>query len=96
MPNTKVHLCQPEHAVLPGGMQNLYEKLGLDPASVEAGVVLVRSHVAYHAGNRAAEMIDISACRTRKYRFELYGRKYHVEVVDRYDHRFGVTGFCDR
>jgi hypothetical protein len=75
-------------------MRAFYAAAGMIPTSENADIALIRSHVAYWAGRRAAELIDVRASRGHSYRFDLHGERHVVEIVDHYDHRAGVIGFC--
>ena len=83
------HLCEPQHAGLPGGMRDLYALLGLLATSTAATTVLIRSHIAYWCGRAAAERATIKPSRGHSYKVN--GRQI-VRIVDYYDHRKGVTG----
>ncbi len=84
------HLCQPEHAGLPRGMRDLYDRLGLIPTSTNADTVLIRSHIAYWSGSKEAERATIKPSRGHSYRVN---GSVIVRIADHYDHRDGVTGW---
>jgi hypothetical protein len=89
------HLCLPEFMGVPGGMRGLYDRLEMLPTSENADVVLIRSHIAYWAGNTAAARAVIWASRGHTYKVSgVDYRTFVVRVVNPYDHRDGVTGFC--
>lgn len=88
------HLLRPAHLGL-GGMRQLYDKLGLLATSTNADIVLIRSHLAYHGGARAAERATIRPSRGHTYRIDgMHGENnVIVKIVDYSDHRAGVIGW---
>ena len=89
------HICQPQYASLPG-MKEFYRATNMLPTSEVADMALIRSHIAYHAGEQFSSKALISASRGHSYRVKLYGdykdRGVVVRIVNYYDHRNGVTG----
>src|SRR5947209_2405124 len=86
-------LCQPEYAGM-NGMHDLYNVLGMIPTSENADVVLIRSHIAYHSGSKAAERAVIKPSRGHSYRVsKASGIDCIVRIRNHYDHRDGVTGW---
>ena len=86
------HICQANHAHL-ASMKELYAKLLILPTSEVADCVLIRSHVAYHAGQAVAARVKISPSRGHSYKIEEGWRKIIVRITDPYDHRQGVAGY---
>jgi hypothetical protein len=86
------HLCQPGFRSL-SGMMALYERLALIPTSTVADTVLIRSHLAYWTGAKAAYQAKIKPSRGHSYRVTCQWRTVIVRIVDHYDHREGVTGW---
>lgn len=92
MPTTvepKPHICLPDHRGT-GGMRALYAKLGIYATSTNGDEVLIRSHIAYWSGNRAAEEAVIATSRGHSYRVN---GEVIVHISDHYDHRDGVVGW---
>jgi hypothetical protein len=87
------HICQHEHASLPD-MRALYAKLSVLPTSMNADVILIRSHVAYWSGLNIAERATIKPSRGHSYRVKSNGVDRIVRIKDYYDHRNGITGWC--
>jgi hypothetical protein len=89
------HICQPPYRNL-GSMKEFYSATNMLPTSEVADIALIRSHVAYHAGERYAEQAKITASRGHSYRVRLYGdmrdKGVIVRIVDHFDHRDGVRG----
>jgi len=84
------HLCLPEYRALPGGMKELYAALGLLATSENADTVLIRSHIAYWSGDKAAEAAVIKPSRGHSYRIN---GAVLVRITDYFDHRDGIVGW---
>ncbi len=67
-----IHLCQDGYRSL-NGIRELYDCLGMLPTSINADTVLIRSHVAYWSGHRAAESAKIAPSRVHSYRVQAMG-----------------------
>lgn len=91
---TTAHLCQPEHAGLPGGMRDLYGLARVYPTSTLGDTMLIRSHIAYHSGSHNAERATIRPTRGHRYRVTLYPYAVVVGITNPDDHRAGVVGWC--
>lgn len=95
----QTNLCADEHRGV-GDMRSLYSKLQVYPTSENGDILLIRSHIAYHSGNKAAERAAIKPSRGHSYRVAAWGTHDKgdaiVRITDYYDHRTGVTGWCDR
>lgn len=91
------HLCLPQWCGLPGGMRELYDRMNLIPTSTAADTVLIRSHIAYHAGHHEAVRAVIKPSRGHSYRIDgtYTAERIIVRVTDHYDHRNGVAGFAN-
>lgn len=76
-------------------MRAFYDAARMIPTSTNADIALIRSHIAYWAGQRAAEEADVVPSRGHSYRFDLHGVRYVVRIADYFDHRQGVTGFVE-
>jgi hypothetical protein len=78
-------------------MREAYDKAGLIPTSENADVFLIRAHIAYHSGEKAAQRASVRASRGHSYRVAPYGKHDRedriVRIVNHYDHRNGVTGW---
>lgn len=87
------HICLPQYAQM--NMHEFYRAIAAIPTSDYANVALIRSHIAYHAGQKMAERALIKPSRGHSYRVSLHGRNDDwkiVKIIDHYDHRDGVTG----
>jgi hypothetical protein len=93
---TQDHICRSEHNGI-DGMRNLYAKLKVYPTSPIGDMILIRSHIAYWSGAKAAEQCSIKPSRGYSYRVARYGEHGGddtiVRVHNEYDHREGVTGW---
>lgn len=85
-----VHICLPQFAML-NGMRAFYAANGMLATSENADVALIRSHIAYHAGNNVAERAVIKSSRGHSYRIN---HNTIVRITDHYNHRTGVQGYC--
>ena len=74
-------------------MRALYDAARIIPTSETGDIALIRSHIAYWAGQSQAEAAKIFPSRGHSYRFDIYGKRYTVRITDYYDHRDGVVGF---
>ena len=90
-----IHACLNEFAHL-ASMKEFYSAAQMLPTSETADIALIRSYIAYHAGNAAAERASIRASRGHSYRVSWHGKhdKHDriVRIRDHYDHRAGVLG----
>lgn len=86
------HLLQDEFRDVKD-MRGLYDKLGMIPTSENADIVLIRSHVAYVAGQTEAARCTIKPSRGHSYRIGSFGQDYIVRIADHYDYRTGVIGY---
>lgn len=91
----KVHLGQQEHRGV-GDMKELYNKLKVYPTSENGDKALIRSHIAYHTGVKAADEAEITPSRGSSYRIKHLGRNQVVKITDPYDHREGVSGWTTK
>ena len=74
-------------------MEDAYSFHSFCPTSTNGDVYLIRSHIAYHCGLRAASECTIKPSRGHSYRVRcLHGADYLVRISDHYDHRHGVVG----
>ena len=93
--DTIKHICQPQYANLPG-MKEFYSATNMLPTSTVADTALIRSHIAYHAGERFSSKAVIRPSRGHSYRVDIYGNSRDkgviVKITDHYDHRDGVVG----
>lgn len=87
------HLCQPQFCGMPRGMKDLYSALHLLATSTSADIVLIRSHIAYWAGNTVAEKATIKPSRGHSYRITSNHGDVIVKIADHFDHREGVIGW---
>ena len=91
-----IHLCQAEYCGL-DGMREFYQAVQAYPTSPNGDVMLIRSHIAYHAGERAAQTASIRPSRGNSYRVARWGTHDKgdsiVRITDYYDHRNGVVGY---
>lgn len=93
---TIAHICEPHFCHL-DGMRKLYEACKVYPTSTHGDTMLIRSHIAYHSGNAAAERVVIKPSRGHSYNVLSCSRpgayKVNVKITDYYDHRDGVHGW---
>jgi hypothetical protein len=79
-------------------MEAFYTEIKAIATSKVADIALIRSHIAYHAGNKQAEQASIQPSRGHSYKVNLYGKPHRkqdwkkVTISDYYDHRTGVHG----
>lgn len=77
-------------------MRGYYRARGVYPTSTDGDTELIRSHVAYWAGLKAAERVSIKPSRGHSYRVALNGTHGSddtiVRITDYYEHRYGVVG----
>lgn len=91
------HICQDMFNGA-GDMRAFYKILGVYPTSAVGDEILIRSHIAYHAGSVRAGQALVKVSRGHSYKVSLYGhttRKQDWQIVrikDYYDHRNGVIG----
>lgn len=92
----EAHLCLEGFCGTPDGMRGLYNRLGLIATSEIADIVLIRSHIAYHAGHKEAARARILPSRGHSYRIHgtYTADKIIVRIRDYYNHREGVVGFA--
>jgi hypothetical protein len=90
------HICQSAYMNC-NGMRDFYNRAGMLPTSENADIALIRSHIAYHAGQDRAERAVIKPSRGHSYSVRtsaLKGAyKIIVRITDYYDHRAGVHGY---
>lgn len=90
-----IHTCQEGYRHL-AGMREFYHAAGMIATSDVATIALIRSYIAYHVGNAAAERASIKPSRGHSYRVAWYGKHGKddqiVKIRDYYDHRAGVLG----
>jgi hypothetical protein len=91
-----VHICQREFAGL-ASMREFYAVNNMIATSTVADEALIRSHIAYHAGQTLAEWAEIRPSRGHSYKVNLLGRPKRqdwklVRITNHYDHRSGVAG----
>jgi len=89
MTDTSAHICQPAYRHL-ADMKAFYSTLGALATSTNADIVLIRSHIAYWSGEKAAERAVIKPSRGHSYRVN---GDTIVRIADHWDHREGVTGY---
>jgi hypothetical protein len=75
-------------------MRAFYSALHLLPTSEAADCVLIRSHIAYHAGAMDAERAEIKASRGHSYKVSDSRGVHVVRILDHFDHRTGVVGWA--
>ena len=91
---THTHLCNTPHL---GTMREFYSAMSMYPTSDVGDVALVRSHIAYWAGEAMAQRCSIRRSRGHSLRVAPHGEHGKgdiiVRIVDHFDHRNGVVGF---
>ena len=89
------YICQPQYRGL-NSMKEFYSVTNMLPTSDVANIALIRSHIAYHAGQQVAERAIITPSRGHSYRVRLYAtgtdKGTIAKISDHYDHRNGVIG----
>jgi hypothetical protein len=77
-------------------MRDYYASENVYATSDNGNAALIRSHIAYHCGEKFAQQARISSSRGHSYRVNLYGGRGAddkiVHISDHYDHRDGVHG----
>ena len=80
-----------------GDMRAFYSHAAMYPSSTNGDVALIRSHIAYWAGEERAQRAVIKPSRGHSYRVHssaLPGSySVVVRITDHYDHREGVHGW---
>lgn len=96
MIESNIHLLNTDHP----DMRGFYRAFRLIPTSINADTALIRSHIAYHSGTRAAERAAIKPSRGHSYRVAPHGKHGKDDLILRvsnwYDHREGVVGWTTR
>lgn len=90
------NICMNEFSHL-AGMREFYSACNTIATSTNARELLVRSHIAYHAGQQFAERAVMRPGRGHSFRVNIYGRfdkrsDAIVQFSDEFDHRVGVHG----
>ena len=85
------HIAQNEFLGV-GDMRGAYSRAHLIPTSSNADAFLIRSHIAYHIGSKAADSAAITPSRGHSYRVNFRHGELIVRITDHYDHRAGVVG----
>jgi hypothetical protein len=77
-------------------MRAFYDHAKIYATSTNGDIALIRSHIAYHCGEKFAQLAAIKPSRGHSYRVNMYGNFGRddkiVKISDHYDHRDGVHG----
>ena len=94
-PTPLAGICQTLQSTTCGDMREYYHSAGLLATSENADIALIRSWIAYWAGEDAADRASIRPSRGHSYRIANYGHHDKDDVIvtiaDHYDHRNGVV-----
>jgi hypothetical protein len=75
-------------------MAEFYQKYRLIPASINADVALILSHIAYWSGCNEAARVTVAPSRGHSYQVKHpWDNDRIVRIKDYYDHREGVVGW---